>query len=83
MCESIKGTLINLFYTHSAKGLYFLDSGYISPEYIWYRRFSSQSDVCSFGVLILEVIACQKNVPLCDDARSQMLHNLVRIHFPL
>ncbi|KAJ0716299.1 putative protein kinase RLK-Pelle-DLSV family [Helianthus annuus] len=41
--------------------LYFLDNGYISPEYIQYRRFSSQSDVFSFGVLVLEVIAGQKN----------------------
>ncbi|MFS8007592.1 putative protein kinase RLK-Pelle-DLSV family [Helianthus anomalus] len=39
-------------------------------------RYSSQTDVFSFGVLVLEVIAGQKNIPSPTDTRSQMLNNL-------
>ncbi|KAI3816109.1 hypothetical protein L1987_15798 [Smallanthus sonchifolius] len=35
-------------------------SGYISPEYAVYGRFSIKSDVFSFGVMVLEIISGQK-----------------------
>ncbi|KAI3677087.1 hypothetical protein L1987_86707 [Smallanthus sonchifolius] len=36
-------------------------SGYMAPEYALHGQFSVKSDVFSFGVLVLEIIAGQKN----------------------
>ena len=41
-------------------------SGYISPEYIMHGNFSMQSDVFSFGVIVLEVISGKKNKGFSD-----------------
>ncbi|XP_042753492.1 G-type lectin S-receptor-like serine/threonine-protein kinase At4g27290 isoform X2 [Lactuca sativa] len=35
--------------------------GYISPEYAVHGRFSTKSDVFSFGVLVLEIVSGRKN----------------------
>jgi serine/threonine protein kinase len=35
-------------------------SGYMSPEYALEGVFSVKSDVCSFGVLILEIVSGSK-----------------------
>ena len=36
-------------------------SGYMPPEYVFRGQFSVKSDVFSFGVIILEMVAGQKN----------------------
>ena len=36
-------------------------SGYMSPEYAFHGQFSVKSDVFSFGVIVLEMVAGQKN----------------------
>ncbi|KAK1373601.1 hypothetical protein POM88_029794 [Heracleum sosnowskyi] len=35
--------------------------GYMSPEYVMHGKFSSKSDIFSFGVLVLEIISGKKN----------------------
>ncbi|KAL6207020.1 hypothetical protein ACLB2K_024265 [Fragaria x ananassa] len=35
--------------------------GYMSPEYAGYGKFSTKSDVFSFGVIVLEIISGKKN----------------------
>ena len=36
-------------------------SGYMPPEYAFHGQFSVKSDVFSFGVIVLEMVAGQKN----------------------
>jgi hypothetical protein len=36
--------------------------GYLAPEYATCGQFIIQADVCSFGVLILEIISGRKNI---------------------
>lgn len=36
-------------------------SGYMSPEYAMEGRYSTKSDVFSFGVLLLEIISGKRN----------------------
>lgn len=40
---------------------FLLCSGYMSPEYAGYGKFSTKSDVFSFGVIVLEIISGKKN----------------------
>nr|XP_028959086.1 cysteine-rich receptor-like protein kinase 10 [Malus domestica] len=35
--------------------------GYMSPEYAVFGRFSTKSDVFSFGVILLEIVSSKKN----------------------
>lgn len=42
--------------TRNVAGTY----GYMDPEYVVYGRFSTKSDVFSFGVLVLEIVSGQK-----------------------
>ena len=44
-------------------------SGYISPEYAMEGRYSTKSDVFSYGVILLEIIACQRNT-YCETGRE-------------
>ena len=37
-------------------------SGYMSPEYAMFGQFSEESDVFSFGVMVLEIITGKKNL---------------------
>jgi serine/threonine protein kinase len=39
----------------------YICSGYMSPEYAIEGRYSTKSDVFSYGVLLLEIIAGQRN----------------------
>ncbi|KAJ9562997.1 hypothetical protein OSB04_008157 [Centaurea solstitialis] len=39
--------------------------GYMSPEYAMHGKFSTQSDVFSFGVLVLEIISGKRNNEFC------------------
>ena len=39
----------------------FTCSGYMSPEYAVFGKFSTKSDVFSFGVIMLEIVSGQKN----------------------
>ena len=41
--------------------LFYLHSGYMSPEYAVDGKFSVKSDVFSFGVLVLEIVSGKKN----------------------
>jgi hypothetical protein len=41
--------------------LFFVFSGNMSPEYAMDGVFSMKSDVCSFGVLVLEIITGKRN----------------------
>ncbi|KEH31161.1 putative protein kinase RLK-Pelle-DLSV family [Medicago truncatula] len=43
--------------------------GYMSPEYAMEGRYSTKSDVFSFGVLLLEIIAGQRNTH-CETGRD-------------
>ena len=44
--------------------------GYVAPEWFKTRRITAKVDVYSFGVLLLEIICCRKNVEMemgCDE----------------
>lgn len=47
----------------------FACSGYMAPEYAMDGRYSTKSDVFSFGVLLLEIIAGKRNTD-CEKGRS-------------
>ncbi|XP_019170689.1 PREDICTED: putative receptor-like protein kinase At4g00960 [Ipomoea nil] len=47
--------------------------GYMSPEYAMHGEFSVKSDVFSFGVLLLEIIAGKKNRSFCQSNKVQDL----------
>ncbi|KAJ9554616.1 hypothetical protein OSB04_018661 [Centaurea solstitialis] len=47
--------------------------GYISPEYAVHGRFSTKSDVFSFGVLVLEIVSGKKNRGFCHDGHGDNL----------
>ena len=51
-----------------------LCSGYMSPEYAMDGRYSTKSDVFSFGVLLLEIIAGKRNT---DSERGRSSPNLI------
>jgi len=44
-------------------------SGYMSPEYAMEGRYSAKSDVFSYGVILLEIIAGQRNT-YCETGRE-------------
>ncbi|KAK9064110.1 hypothetical protein SSX86_017982 [Deinandra increscens subsp. villosa] len=47
--------------------------GYISPEYAIHGRFSTKSDVFSFGVLVLEIVSGKKNREFSHEDHSDNL----------
>ena len=51
-----------------------LCSGYMSPEYAAYGKFSTKSDVFSFGVILLEIVSGKKNNASYEEYHS---HNLI------
>jgi serine/threonine protein kinase len=46
-------------------------SGYMSPEYAMEGRYSTKSDVFSYGVLLLEIIAGARNTH-CETGRDSL-----------
>ena len=44
-------------------------SGYMSPKYAMEGRYSTKSDVFSYGVLLLEIIAGKRNTH-CETGRD-------------
>ncbi|GAB4831018.1 hypothetical protein Ancab_005033 [Ancistrocladus abbreviatus] len=53
--------LFHVDQTHGDTGRVVGTYGYIAPEYALHGLFSVKSDVCSFGVLVFEIISGQKN----------------------
>nr|XP_043618101.1 G-type lectin S-receptor-like serine/threonine-protein kinase At4g27290 [Erigeron canadensis] len=47
--------------------------GYISPEYAVHGKFSTKSDVFSFGVLVLEIVSGKKNTGFSHEDHSDNL----------
>ena len=41
--------------------IFFTYSGYMSPEYVTFGKYSTKSDVFSFGVILLEIVSGKKN----------------------
>lgn len=41
--------------------LFLAYSGYMAPEYVMFGKFSTKSDVFSFGVVLLEIISGKKS----------------------
>ncbi|XP_024990475.1 G-type lectin S-receptor-like serine/threonine-protein kinase At4g27290 [Cynara cardunculus var. scolymus] len=55
--------------------------GYISPEYAVHGRFSTKSDVFSFGVLVLEIVSGKKNREFShEDHRDNLLGHGWRLY---
>ena len=55
-------------------------SGYMSLEYAMFGQFSLKFDVCSFGVLILEILIAKKNSSSCQENSSKYLLSYVSIN---
>jgi len=53
----------------------------MAPEYAMHGQFSVQSDVFSFGVLILEIVSGQKNSGIHNGESMEDLLSFVSLHF--
>ncbi|XP_074307564.1 cysteine-rich receptor-like protein kinase 10 isoform X3 [Silene latifolia] len=47
--------------------------GYMSPEYVMHGRFSTKSDMYSFGVLVLEIISGKRNTSFYESGYAEDL----------
>ncbi|XP_076927901.1 cysteine-rich receptor-like protein kinase 26 [Bidens hawaiensis] len=65
--------LFNLHETHGRTNRIVGTYGYMPPEYVIHGQFSVKSDVFSFGVLVLEIIAGQKNQYFKIKGKSEFL----------
>ncbi|KAK8595760.1 hypothetical protein V6N12_064270 [Hibiscus sabdariffa] len=63
----------------SADGLLCGSVGYIAPEYGMGKRASTQGDVYSFGVLLLEIVSGRRPT---DDDEGSSLHEWMKSHYP-
>ncbi|CAM9001865.1 unnamed protein product [Rhodiola kirilowii] len=66
---------------NSTDGLLCGSIGYIAPEYGMGKRASTQGDVFSFGVLLLEIIVGRRPTDVLVDQASS-LHEWVKSQFP-
>ncbi|KAE8735447.1 putative leucine-rich repeat receptor-like serine/threonine-protein kinase [Hibiscus syriacus] len=64
---------------NSADGLLCGSVGYIAPEYGMGKRASTQGDVYSFGVLLLEIVSGRRPI---DNEAGSSLHEWVKSHYP-
>ncbi|GJN32576.1 hypothetical protein PR202_gb21090 [Eleusine coracana subsp. coracana] len=60
---------------------YFFGSGYMAPEYAMRGHYSIKSDVFSFGILILEIVAGRRNGGSYDSEQYYHLLSLVWEHW--
>ncbi|XP_074280845.1 putative leucine-rich repeat receptor-like serine/threonine-protein kinase At2g24130 [Silene latifolia] len=65
----------------STDGLLCGSIGYIAPEYGMGKRASTQGDVYSFGVLLLEIVTGKRPTDVLLDEGSN-LHEWVKSHYP-
>jgi len=67
-CKIVVALEIDLYFYDAITILYNC-SGYMSPEYAMQGRYSTKSDVFSYGVLLLEIIAGKRNTH-CETGRD-------------
>ncbi|KAK3031772.1 hypothetical protein RJ639_037069 [Escallonia herrerae] len=65
----------------SADGLLCGTVGYIAPEYGMGRQASTQGDVYSFGILLLEIVTGKRPTDILSN-ESSSLHEWVKSHYP-
>lgn len=56
--------------------------GFMSPEYAIEGRFSKESDIFSFGVLLLEIVSGKKNTSFHDDDSMTLLGFVSTFNLP-
>lgn len=60
----------------------FICSGYMSPEYVVFGKFSTKSDVFSFGVILFEIITGKKSNGFCQgDSSLSLIGHVSQISF--
>ena len=50
--------------------------GYCAPEYISEGKTSIKSDICSLGIIIIEIVTGSKGKPNKSKVRVDLSHNL-------
>lgn len=63
--------------------MFFLNRGYMAPEYVVHGQLTEKADVYSYGILVLEVLTGKKsNSSVSSSTESQSLISQVLIHSP-
>jgi disease resistance protein RPM1 len=58
-------------------------SAYMSPEYLYRGEISTQSDIYSLGLVIMEIVTGQKNTPRRNDPSARQFIDNVRRNITL
>lgn len=58
-----------------------LFSGYMAPEYLYRGEISTQSDIYSLGLLIIEITTGEKNCPNNQDGSGRNFIENVRLYY--